>query len=162
MSPAISAIATLTCSGTFTASSSGVSRAVFWYFFTAVPCRCVVVLGGTPNSYREAGLRRGTATSTSTSPGTASAEHTNGVLAVIEDDPRRAPSGVVETASLAAVVVLQHDGLRLPAARSLGLAGLHQTEHWAARFDDADEGLSGSTEDRQHGCCPLRRVPPVP
>ena len=47
MFSAISAITTLTRSGTLTSSSSGVSTDVFWYFFTAVPClkRC---LGGRP------------------------------------------------------------------------------------------------------------------
>src|SRR4051794_10715346 len=48
MEPAISAIATLTCSGTANPSPAGVSILSFWYFLvTAVPCskRC---LGGRP------------------------------------------------------------------------------------------------------------------
>src|SRR4051812_37017094 len=69
ISPANSASATLTESGT---AGRLVSISTFWYFLrTAVPC-LVVFLAVHPSTYRTAGLRRGTATSTSTSPGTTS------------------------------------------------------------------------------------------
>src|SRR5215213_8005734 len=48
---------------------------VFWLFLpTAVPF-LVVFLAVHPSTYRTAGLRRGTAASTSTSPGTTSVDH---------------------------------------------------------------------------------------
>ena len=67
MFSAISAIATLTRSGT--AERRSRPRAEFWLlFFTAVPL-LLVCLGGTPDTYHTAGLERGTATSILRDPG---------------------------------------------------------------------------------------------
>ncbi len=68
-SPASSPSATLTCSG---AAAWLVSISSFWHCLrTAVPC-LVVFLAVHPSAYRTAGLRWGTATSTSTRSGTTS------------------------------------------------------------------------------------------
>ena len=70
MFSAISAIATLKCSGNAVVVAS---TGRFWLlFFTAVPL-LLVCLWRTPDTYHTAGLERGTATSTSTRPGTTSA-----------------------------------------------------------------------------------------
>ena len=69
MFPAISVIATLTGSGNALASTGW----TWLLFFTAVPL-LLVFFGGTPDTYHTAGLERGTATSTSTRPGTSSGD----------------------------------------------------------------------------------------
>src|SRR3982750_1690032 len=72
MQPAISAIATLTRSGTAEPSPAGVSIFCFWYFLvTAVPCRSGVLADAQHLPHGRGG--QGTATSTSTRPGTTSA-----------------------------------------------------------------------------------------
>src|SRR4051794_39027244 len=59
MEPAISAIATLTCSGTANPSPAGVSILSFWYFLvTAVPC-FEAVSWRTPNTYLTVGAGGG-------------------------------------------------------------------------------------------------------
>jgi len=73
--PAISAIATLTVSGTGIPACSGAvaepRRGVFWYLLlTAVPR--MVILVDPPEAYHQAGLRWGTATSSSTRSGATS------------------------------------------------------------------------------------------
>ena len=67
MFSAISAITTLTCSGDALAPT----RWIWLLFFTAVPLLSVF-FGGTPDTYHTAGLEQGTATSSSTRPGTTS------------------------------------------------------------------------------------------
>jgi hypothetical protein len=67
MFSAISAIATLTRCGNAVAPTGWISL----LFFTAVPL-LLVFFGGTPDTYHMAGHERGTATSTSTTPGTTS------------------------------------------------------------------------------------------
>src|SRR4051794_199861 len=59
MEPAISAIATLTCSGTANPSPAGVSILSFWYFLvTAVPC-FEAVSWRTPHTYLTVGAGGG-------------------------------------------------------------------------------------------------------
>src|SRR4051794_11293038 len=59
MEPAISAIATLTCSGTANPSPAGVSILSFWYFLvTAVPC-FEAVSWRTPHTYLTGGAGGG-------------------------------------------------------------------------------------------------------
>ena len=67
MFSAISVIATLTRSGTAVAPTGW----IWLLFFTAVPLLSEF-FGGTPDTYHTAGLERGTATSSSTRPGTTS------------------------------------------------------------------------------------------
>ena len=69
MSAAISSIATLTCSGTASALVSNRSSDTSWSQRSPVSGSS----WRTPNTYRKAGIRRGTATSSSTRPGTTSA-----------------------------------------------------------------------------------------
>ena len=66
MFSAISAIATLTCSGN---AASSHPRAESGYSSSRGGPLAVGVLGGSPDTYHTAGLKRGTATSTSTRPG---------------------------------------------------------------------------------------------
>jgi len=85
MSAAISSIAMLTCAGT---ASAFVSAAYVWYFLvTAVPCS----FGSswrTPNTYRKAGVERGTATSSSTRPGTTSQDKAGNAQSEIDSCTR--------------------------------------------------------------------------
>ena len=67
MFSAISVIATLTRSGNAVAPTGW----IWLLFFTAVPLLSEF-FGGTPDTYHTAGLERGTATSSSTRPGTTS------------------------------------------------------------------------------------------
>ncbi len=67
MFSAISVIATLTRSGDAVAPTGW----IWLLFFTAVPLLSEF-FGGTPDTYHTAGLERGTATSSSTRPGTTS------------------------------------------------------------------------------------------
>jgi hypothetical protein len=73
MFSAISVIATLTRSGIAGALAS--TGWIWLLFFTAVPLLSEF-FGGTPDTYHTAGIERGTATSSSTRPGTTSTRET--------------------------------------------------------------------------------------
>jgi len=60
-------------SGQLAGAIALVSNDVLWYFLVTVVPFLRWCLWRTPNTYRKAGIRRGTATSTSTRPGTTSA-----------------------------------------------------------------------------------------